>query len=85
MKTKRHGNKTNARGEHPSYARLVDAAAARGIVGELAVCRALNLGAQSIVNNWQRRGVSKSGALDAEKYLSVSAVWILDGVDPFEQ
>ena len=63
---------------------MVDAAARRGIVGELAICRALHLATQATINNWQARGVSKSGALDAEKYLGCSAVWVLDGIDPFK-
>ena len=85
MTDKKRGDIKPVSGLHPSYARLVDAAASRGIIGELALCRALGYAEQSKVNNWQRRGVSKSGALDAEKYLACSAVWILDGIDPFKE
>ena len=45
-------------------------------VDELAL--ALNESAQA-VGNWSMRGVSKAGALKAEKALGVSAAWILEG------
>jgi len=32
------------------------------------------------VGNWTQRGVSRAGALKAERHLGVSASWVLDGV-----
>lgn len=68
---------------HPSYLRLAEAATLlQGIRGEAALAGALKSSDQQKINNWQRRGVSKDGALDAERYLGCPATWILDGVSP---
>jgi hypothetical protein len=68
---------------HPSYQRLLDAAAKlRGIHGEAALTAALHSTDQQKINNWQRRGVSKDGALEAERYIGCPATWILDGRHP---
>lgn len=45
------------------------------------LARLLNV-AQQNVNNWERRGVSKEGALDAQRQLGISATWVLDGMLP---
>jgi len=68
---------------HASYQRLAKAAAVlRGIYGEAEITKELRLESQQQVNNWQRRGVSKDGALDAERYIGCPASWILDGEFP---
>lgn len=66
-----------------SYQRLVDAAARmRGIYGGTALTKALHYSDPQLVNNWQRRGVSRDGALDAERHLGIPAIYILDGTTP---
>lgn len=68
---------------HPSYQRLMEAAAKlRGVHGEAALTTALHSTDQQKINNWQRRGVSKDGALDAERFIGCPAVYILDGTIP---
>ena len=69
----------NNSGIHPSYKRLADAASQFGVDGEATITAKLKYKDQQKVNNWQRRGVSKDGALDAERYLGCPATWILDG------
>jgi len=68
---------------HPSYVRLIEAAQIlRGVRGEAALTIALRSTDQQKVNNWQRRGVSRDGALDAERYIGCPATWIIDGKLP---
>lgn len=68
---------------HPSYRRLMDAAASlRGVYGEAALTEALHSNDQQKINNWQRRGVSKDGAIDAERYIGCPAIYILEGTMP---
>jgi len=68
---------------HPSYQRLVDAAARlRGIFGESNLSEALHSPDVQKVNNWQRRGVSRDGAIEAERYLGIPAIWVIDGKLP---
>lgn len=68
---------------HPSYLRLIEAATKlRGIHGEAALTNVMHSTDRQKVNNWQRRGVSKDGALDAERYIGCPAVWILGGTIP---
>ncbi len=68
---------------HPSYQRLMYAAERlRGVHGEAALTSALHSTDQQRVNNWQRRGVSKDGALDAERFIGCPATWVLDGKMP---
>ena len=75
--------KTDTSGLHPSYLRLIESAASmRGIYGENAIAEALQSSDKQKVNNWQRRGVSKDGALDAERRLGIPAVYILDDIIP---
>lgn len=67
---------------HPSAKRLYEAArnATPPVVGKSAVARWLNESPQT-VNNWENpnRGVSKAGALAAQKLSGYSATWILTG------
>lgn len=68
---------------HPSYQRLSAAAAILlGVYGEAALSKALHSNDQQKVNNWKRRGVSRDGALEAERYIGCPATWILDGKFP---
>lgn len=60
---------------HDSYSRLVEAS---GGMSPADLARALNESPQT-VNNWSKRGVSKAGALTAEKVFGRSSLWILDG------
>lgn len=64
--------------KHDSLVRLLDAAQKAGVHGPAALAKALNESDQ-VVTNWGRRGVSKPGAMSAEKKLGVSAVWIISG------
>ena len=67
---------------HPSYVRLCEVAKEVGgcnTDSEIAV--ALD-DVQQTVHNWQRRGVSKQGALKAEARFRCRASWILDGNEP---
>jgi len=75
-------NDKNKKQQHPSYKRLTEEAAKFGIFCEADLAAALNSTDQQKINNWQRRGVSKDGALDAERHLGCSATWILDGQLP---
>ena len=75
-------NDKNKKQQHPSYKRLAEDAAKFGIYSEADLAAALKSTDQQKVNNWQRRGVSKDGALDAERHLGCSATWILDGQLP---
>jgi len=59
--------------------RLYEAAEAlRGIKGQSELARALNLSPQT-VNNWEARGMSKSGMLSAQALLGCSATWLASG------
>lgn len=74
---------TDSKKPHPSYQRLTEAAARlRGLHGGIALTKALHYSDPQLVNNWQRRGVSKDGALDAERFIGCPAVYILDGNIP---
>lgn len=68
---------------HASYQRLVDAAGKmRGLYGGMAPTNALHYSDPQLVNNWQRRGVSRDGALDIERHLGIPAIYIIDGTMP---
>ena len=60
---------------HDSFARLVQAS---GGLSPADLARKLNESPQT-VNNWSKRGLSKAGALNAERILGVSSVWLLTG------
>ena len=62
---------------HESAKRLYSAAKeVRGVVGQSAVARLLNVAPQLMLN-WERRGVSQEGALNAQMVLGCDANWIL--------
>lgn len=71
----------NERLRHPSLTRLLWVAAEHQIVGPAALARALNESDQ-VVTNWGRRGVSKAGALNAQRLFGISSTWILNGTEP---
>ncbi len=62
---------------HPSMQRLYHAAyALRDISGQSAVGRLLNASPQKL-NNWERRGISQSGAIKAQEVIGCSASWLV--------
>lgn len=64
---------------HPSMARLYRAAKElKGIAGGSALARELNVSPQ-VIKNWESRGVSRAGAIDAGRALGISLYWILQG------
>lgn len=64
---------------HAQMKRLYEAAATmRGIAGQSAVARYLNVSPQ-VVKNWETRGVSKQGMMDAETLIGCSALWVKTG------
>lgn len=64
---------------HPHMERLYEAASElRGIEGQSAVAKALNTSPQR-VKNWEARGMSSEGMLEAEKVFGCSALWLRDG------
>jgi len=65
--------------KHPSFARLISVAEDAGYRGPTALANALNMSEQ-VVNNWGRRGVSKSGAMAAQDLFGCSANWVISGV-----
>ncbi len=66
-------------GMHETATRLYQAAfELKGIKGQSAVARALNMSPQT-VKNWESRGVSKQGMLGAQKAFGVAAGWIETG------
>lgn len=50
----------------------------RGADGQSAVARLLNVSPQRI-NNWEARGISSEGLLEAQKIISCNAIWVRDG------
>ena len=47
--------------------------------GQSAVARLLNVSPQRI-NNWEARGISSEGLLEAQKTIGCNAIWVRDGV-----
>jgi len=65
---------------HPQMERLYKAAEElRGIKGQSDVARALNSSPQTI-NNWEARGISKAGMINAQTELGCSASWLETGL-----
>lgn len=65
---------------HPQMARLYEAAAElKGVRGQSAVARLLNMSPQA-VKNWEARGVSYEGAIGAQKIIGCNAVWVLENI-----
>lgn len=67
-------------GMHPSAERLYEAAKSLTppVAGQSAVARWLNVSPQNMTV-WEKRGVSKAGALTVQKLSGYSATWILEG------
>jgi hypothetical protein len=69
--------------KHESMKRLYAAAARRdpSCTRPVDLANALNESSQT-VKNWEYRGVSRDGALDAQRRLGISATYLLDGIEP---
>lgn len=64
---------------HPTTERLYKAAdLLAGTSGQSAVARLLNISPQTM-KNWEERGVSKQGMIDAQNVIGCSATWIASG------
>jgi hypothetical protein len=69
-------------GMHEQMARLYEAAEELcGVVGQSAVARLLNVSPQRL-GNWEDRGMSSEGMLDAQEIIGCNAVWIRKGIGP---
>ncbi|MBW0450871.1 S24 family peptidase [Paraburkholderia phenoliruptrix] len=67
---------------HATMERLYEAARLlHQIEGPAQLAKFLNISEQ-LVNNWQRRGISKGGMLDAQKLIGCSATWLETGNPP---
>jgi phage repressor protein C with HTH and peptisase S24 domain len=67
------------RAMHMQMTRLYEAAKLlKGIEGQSEVARAMNASPQTL-NNWEARGMSKSGMLDAQTLFGCSANWLATG------
>lgn len=65
---------------HPSMRRLYEAAKQlTGAQSQSDLARLLNTTSQRI-NNWETRGLSEKGAIEAEAAFGVSPLWLLEGV-----
>ena len=65
---------------HASTARLYHAASTlRGKTGQTNVANLLGQSPQTLAN-WEKRGVSKDGALLAEQLLGIAPLWLLQGI-----
>lgn len=64
---------------HPSMKRLYESALHKhGDRLQADVARRMNVSSQ-VVSNWEKRGISQEGAIDAERAYGVSAAWLIDG------
>lgn len=64
---------------HPTMVRLYEAALAlKNLETPTDVARALNQ-SQQTVNNWERRGMSRAGMIEAQKLIGCSATWLQTG------
>jgi hypothetical protein len=70
---------------HAHMERLYAAARSLGRLSpemeQASLARLLNV-AQQNVNNWESRGLSKEGLLDAQQKLGVNATWVVTGEGP---
>ena len=65
---------------HPTMERLYEAASTlRGIAGQSNLADALNESPQTL-NNWERRGISKRGALAAAQVIGCNPQWVISGL-----
>ncbi|KAI3591628.1 hypothetical protein D9X30_3453 [Cupriavidus sp. U2] len=64
---------------HPTMVRLYEAARTlKNLETPTDVARALNQ-SQQTVNNWERRGMSRPGMIEAQKHIGCSATWLQTG------
>lgn len=68
--------KTERLYEAARAAKLLDAATEQS-----SLARLLNVAPQN-VHNWEKRGVSKDAAIEAQRLLGISATWVLYGTGP---
>jgi hypothetical protein len=69
---------------HEHMARLYEAAEQlKGITGQSAVARLLNVSPQRL-GNWEDRGISFEGMIDAQERIGCNAVWIRKGLGPMK-
>lgn len=69
---------------HETMKRLYEAAEKlQGITGQTALAKFLNQSPQ-LLNNWERRGMSKGGMLAAQDQIGCSATWLQTGNPPME-
>lgn len=67
---------------HASTQRLYLAARElKSVNGQSAVARLLNQSPQT-VKNWEARGISKAGAIEAARIIGCSALWLMQGIGP---
>jgi phage repressor protein C with HTH and peptisase S24 domain len=67
---------------HDTMKRLYEAARLlQGLSTQTDVARFLNESSQ-VINNWERRGISKAGMLAAQEKMGCSAVWLMSGQPP---
>lgn len=67
---------------HIQMTRLYEAAKTlKGIESQAEVARALNVSSQ-VINNWEARGISKAGLINAQSILGCSATWLETGEGP---
>ena|SRR5438128_2713109 len=67
---------------HPTLKRLLDVARdANGVTNVSDLAAALQESTQTVFN-WEVRGVSKAGAMKAQKVYGCSVHWILEGKEP---
>jgi hypothetical protein len=64
------------KGRHPSMERLFYAVKAKGITGPSELASAMNVSEQ-VITNWSARGISATGALQAQKAFGCDANWLL--------
>ena len=62
------------------YATLKESNLISGRYPQTEVARLLNITTQ-IVNNWETRGISKSGLLECQKRFGISATWLESGAE----
>jgi transcriptional regulator with XRE-family HTH domain len=67
---------------HDTMKRLYEAARLlHGLTTQTEIARFLNESPQ-VINNWERRGMSKAGMLAAQEKLGCSALWLMSGQPP---
>ncbi|MGZ9713920.1 hypothetical protein ACXX82_24285 [Glaciimonas sp. GNP009] len=67
-------------GMNEQMVRLYHAAnALRGLNGQSALAKLLNVSPQT-VNNWEDRGISNDGLLKAQEAVGCDAIWLRDGI-----